>query len=88
MRPATAAGAAAYTGCRIGGANCGGLKTVDMVGGKGRSPGVVLAQRMDYYRVVIGTGVCLDSVTNSRIEHREAIHAQGQVWFIIDRRHR
>lgn len=28
-----AAGAAAYTGCRIGGANCGGLKTVDMVGG-------------------------------------------------------
>lgn len=82
-----AAGAAAYTGCRIGGANCGGLKTVDMVGG-----GQIARRRAGaengYYRVVIGTGVCLDFVTNSRIGHKEAIHAQGQVWCITGRRQR
>lgn len=31
-------------------------------GGEGRLPGVVLAQGIDYYRVVIGTDVCPVSV--------------------------
>lgn len=46
-------------------------------------PGVVLARRIDYYRVVIGIGACGVSVPTSKIEKKGAFHAQGQVWYVL-----